>query len=65
MCFGAPNVPVACSKQELFTLLKFKHSVKDDFGMLSPLVVGRGVRPQIVEFRFSFHGNCLLLPYLL
>ncbi|PWA49025.1 leucine-rich repeat protein [Artemisia annua] len=34
-CLGARNLTATCSNQERLALLKFKHSVKDDFGMLS------------------------------
>ncbi|GJT39637.1 leucine-rich repeat protein [Tanacetum coccineum] len=38
MSLGAQNVTVGCSKQERLALLKFKHSVLDEFGMLSSWV---------------------------
>lgn len=34
-CLGAVNLTANCSNQERLALLKFKNSVKDDFGMLS------------------------------
>ncbi|PWA49027.1 leucine-rich repeat protein [Artemisia annua] len=34
-CLGARNLTATCSNQERLALLKFKHSVKDEFGMLS------------------------------
>ncbi|GKB20364.1 leucine-rich repeat protein [Tanacetum coccineum] len=39
-CLGARYITAACSKKERLALIKFKNSVKDEFGMLSSWGVG-------------------------
>ena len=37
-CLGAGNITAPCSSQERLVLVKFKHSVEDDSGILSSWV---------------------------